>query len=175
MVLLRALSLASVVLLVSVVYAHTGSVGIDVSQDLGATAWTCLAKSTPPVEWAVVRAWHSYGAFDSNAPATLKAATAAGPDELAFAFSLTGVPHCIAGIKTVDAYMFPCRGKDAGQQIQQLIQSLNGSDFTTVPKLIPNALALITILCGDRSGLTLRPTRATTAAGARTSNPTAST
>lgn len=53
-----------------------GGAGIDISNPLPVSAWQCLAKSS--LKWAVVRSWHSYGAFDTNAPSSLAAASAAG-------------------------------------------------------------------------------------------------
>jgi len=57
------------------------------------------------MSFAIPRAWCSYGAMDANANANIKNARA-------------------AGIQYVDAYMFPCRGKDAASQVNSLIAGL---------------------------------------------------
>jgi hypothetical protein len=49
------------------------------------------------VEFSIVRAWHSYGAFDTNAVPSIQKARQ-------------------AGIPNVDVYLFPCRGKPAADQ-----------------------------------------------------------
>jgi len=53
----------------------------------------------------IVRAWQSFGGFDSNAPASINAAKQ-------------------AGISSVDVYLFPCAGKDAESQVSSMISSL---------------------------------------------------
>lgn len=60
--------------------------------------------------FAIPRAWKSYGAFDSNAPANVKNAKA-------------------AGIQYVDVYMFPCRGQSATNQVNSLISSMSGTSY----------------------------------------------
>ena len=130
-------------LLVPVARGKTGGAGIDVSEPLSASAWSCLAKSS--LQWAVVRAWHSYGSFDTNAPATLAAASKAGQNthrlDLSFQHSTQILQErldssssvlAVAGVPTVDAYMFPCRGKPAASQTSELIAALANASFTTV-------------------------------------------
>eukprot|EP01062_Namystynia_karyoxenos_P051515 TRINITY_DN4051_c0_g1_i1.p2 TRINITY_DN4051_c0_g1~~TRINITY_DN4051_c0_g1_i1.p2 ORF type:complete len:218 (+),score=46.95 TRINITY_DN4051_c0_g1_i1:93-746(+) len=65
--------------------------GVDVSQSVSESSWSCLQGSggQGAVEFAVVRAYQSVGRVDPNAAATIKAARA-------------------AGVKYVDAYLFPC-------------------------------------------------------------------
>ena len=58
--------------------------------------WVCAAKHN--VSWGVVRAWHSYGAFDNNAIPSLEAGNA-------------------AGIQTLDVYLFPCPSKSGPDQV----------------------------------------------------------
>jgi len=62
-----------------------------------------------------VRAWQSFGGFDSNAPASIKAAQQ-------------------AGISSVDVYLFPCAGKDASSQVSSMISSLqsSGASYGTI-------------------------------------------
>ncbi len=83
--------------------------GVDVSEAISQSAWECLTSpgGQGPVQFAVVRAWRSTGSGDPNAAATIKAARA-------------------AGIKFVDAYIFPCYscGDPAGQ-IRQTVDGLH--------------------------------------------------
>ena len=87
--------------------------GIDLSMAATAAQWACLAAAS--VQWASVRAWHSFGSFDNNAIANLALANK-------------------AGIGSVDVYMFPCPGKDGAEQANALLLALqgNGSKFGRV-------------------------------------------
>jgi hypothetical protein len=84
--------------------------GVDVSAHGDEAYWRCMTK-TYDVEFAIVRAYHSYGAPDDNAAVTIPAAWA-------------------AGIKHVDAYIFPClecflkRGLSGGEQVNATIAFL---------------------------------------------------
>ena len=81
--------------------------GVDIAAPLTPSQWSCLASAN--VSWAVVRAWHSYGAFDRTALTNIRAATA-------------------ANIST-DIYMFPCRGMDPTEQAKSMIHSLGNASF----------------------------------------------
>ena len=86
-------------------------VGVDVSVAVNATQWACLAAAG--VQWAATRAWHSYGAFDNNSIGNLAGAHA-------------------ANIAAVDVYLFPCPGKDAGEQANDMLSALQSSKFGKV-------------------------------------------
>lgn len=64
--------------------------GVDVSQYV--SSFSCLKGAG--FDFAIPRAWCSYGGFDSNVKANIANARA-------------------AGFQYVDVYMFPCRGKSA--------------------------------------------------------------
>ena len=92
------------------------TLGIDVSAAFDdAAAWSCAKKTSPGPNrtWAIVRAWHSYAAFDNEAPATLAAAKA-------------------AGLEHIDVYMFPCVSKPASTQVDDMISGLANSRFEAV-------------------------------------------
>lgn len=86
-------------LLVSVALATSG---IDLSQCFN--DFTCLNQSGE--DFIITRSWLSYGAFDSCGPRNVQNAKN-------------------AGIKYVDVYMFPCRGKSASSQVSSLISGLS--------------------------------------------------
>jgi len=86
----------------------SGGKGVDVSDSVSSSAASCLAGEG--YSWAVVRAWRSYGAFDSSAPGSLSA------------FQSAGI--------TADVYLFPCAGMDAATQVQQMVSSLQGAGST---------------------------------------------
>jgi hypothetical protein len=65
--------------------------------------YTCL-KATG-IDHAIIRAYHSYGAVDLDAPENIRLSNEAG--------------------LSTDAYMFPCRGKNATSQANELIDYLN--------------------------------------------------
>ncbi len=57
--------------------------------------YTCLKQQG--YERSIIRAYHSYGAIDTDAPNNIKLSNAAG--------------------LATDVYMFPCRGKNATTQV----------------------------------------------------------
>lgn len=65
--------------------------------------YTCLKQQG--YERTIIRAYHSYGAIDLDAPNNIKLSNAAG--------------------LATDVYMFPCRGKNATMQSNQLVDFLN--------------------------------------------------
>lgn len=65
--------------------------------------YTCLKQQG--YERAIIRAYHSYGAIDLDATNNIKLSNAAG--------------------LATDVYMFPCRGKSATLQVNQLVDYLN--------------------------------------------------
>jgi len=70
--------------------------------------WKCLKADG--IEFAIVRAWLSYGAPDTEAKHTV-----ANAHE--------------AGIEYVDVYLFPCRGKSAAEQVAGTIENMDGVKF----------------------------------------------
>jgi hypothetical protein len=65
--------------------------------------FTCMKSQG--FEHSIVRAYHSYGAIDVDAPGNIQQSNKAG--------------------LSTDVYMFPCRGKNATLQVNQLIDYLN--------------------------------------------------
>ncbi len=65
--------------------------------------YTCLRQQG--YDRAIIRTYHSYGAIDLDAPNNIKLSNAAG--------------------LATDVYMFPCRGKNATMQSNQLVDFLN--------------------------------------------------
>jgi hypothetical protein len=78
--------------------------GVDFAGAMSSDKAKCLVNAGYG-DFAMVRAWHSYGAFDTDAPASIAA--------------LRG-----AGFKDIDVYMFPCPTKDVGQQVKDMISNL---------------------------------------------------
>ena len=106
------LAFASLLLSPSLTCAATGTLGLDVSQPFDAPEkWSCL-RTTANRTWGIVRAYHSYGSFDDNAPATLKAAHSGGLTDL-------------------DVYMFPCSSKNASTQAQDMVRSLGTAPWNS--------------------------------------------
>ena len=93
------------------VLATSGTLGLDVSQPYTSKQWSCLSTTTNRT-WGVVRSWHSYGGFDTNAPATLSAAKTAG--------------------LTMDVYLFPCFTKDPKAQATDMVNKLSSSSWNSV-------------------------------------------
>eukprot|EP01102_Stenamoeba_stenopodia_P009922 TRINITY_DN294_c0_g1_i2.p1 TRINITY_DN294_c0_g1~~TRINITY_DN294_c0_g1_i2.p1 ORF type:complete len:410 (-),score=61.92 TRINITY_DN294_c0_g1_i2:121-1350(-) len=79
---------------------------VDVNDAVSQSQWQCIKGRN--YARGIVRAWRSTGTFDTNAPATIKAAKA-------------------AGIGTIDVYLFPCAGKSASEQVTDMISELQKS------------------------------------------------
>ena len=134
--------------------------GVDVSQPVSASAASCMHANGR--DFAIVRAWKSYGAFDDAAPGSVAAFWA-------------------GGFKDVDVYAFPCAGRPALPQMSALNASLahHGVRFGMVVRLRVGgtcadgtqhscSLPLLPV-----SGWTLRATRRRAAGGPLTSRLTA--
>jgi hypothetical protein len=97
--------------LLSLIVIQTLAVnGIDIANAMSATTFTCLKNQGNT--YAIVRAFRSNGALDTNAASNLQNARTAG--------------------LTTDVYMFPCRGKNATAQVNELIGGISGSLYTTI-------------------------------------------
>eukprot|EP00755_Sulcionema_specki_P013276 Sspe_Gene.53598::Locus_29611_Transcript_2_4_Confidence_0.500_Length_1380::g.53598::m.53598 len=85
------------------------TVGVDVSTAVSESEWRCLRGSggQGAVEFAIVRAYRSSGTVDPNAAGTIKAARE-------------------AGVKYVDAYLFPCPkcSKSGAMQVEEAVSHL---------------------------------------------------
>ena len=82
--------------------------GVDYSTALSVSTHSCFKSSG--ITFAIPRAYMSYGAFDSNGRTNVANARAAG------------IPY-------VDIYMFPCRGKSASTQVNELINGMGSSNY----------------------------------------------
>ena len=85
--------------------------GVDVAVPVSAAQFTCLMAAN--VTWASVRAWHSTGSVDQNAAGNLAAAAT-------------------AGLKNVDAYLFPCRALSAEFQASATVHSLPAGSYGAI-------------------------------------------
>lgn len=81
--------------------------GVDVAQYIDVATAQCFNASAG-VDFAIVRAWHSFGAFDTNAPVTM-------------------ANFWDAGYAHVDAYLFPCPSQDAAAQVAGVIANLTAA------------------------------------------------
>lgn len=90
-------------LFLSCLYSLTfATTGVDLSTVCG--AMSCLKGDG--IDFTIPRAWYSYGAFDSSSITNLN-----------YAWN--------ADIPYNDVYLFPCRGKSASQQVDDLINDLS--------------------------------------------------
>lgn len=86
-----------------------GSNGVDLSTLATVENFQCLVDNNS-VTFVVMRGYRSYGAVDPNVKASLQNAQD-------------------AGIYFTDVYMFPCRGKSAADQANELIDYLGEDTF----------------------------------------------
>ncbi|KAA0166630.1 hypothetical protein FNF31_01408 [Cafeteria roenbergensis] len=82
--------------------------GADVSSHVSPDQWKCLKGDG--INFAIVRAWYSFGAFDPNGRTTVANAWAGGMDD-------------------VDVYLFPCAGKSAADQVAGTVSGMSGVKF----------------------------------------------
>jgi GH25 family lysozyme M1 (1,4-beta-N-acetylmuramidase) len=85
--------------------------GVDLSQPFATSVYTCFKNSG--INFAIIRAYCSYGGVDSHAVSNLQNAHAAG------------IPY-------VDTYFFPCRGKSASAQVTEFFSGVPSSLYGMV-------------------------------------------
>ena len=86
----------------------SATTGVDFSTPLTLKEFECFKSNG--MSFAITRAWHSGGTFDSNSIGNINNAHA-------------------AGIPEVDVYMFPCRSKSATSQISSLVSDLGSHSY----------------------------------------------
>jgi GH25 family lysozyme M1 (1,4-beta-N-acetylmuramidase) len=86
------------------------SLGVDVSQLFSESTYHCIKSGGH--SFVIIRGFCSYGAPDHNAVQGLKNAKAAGLN--------------------TDIYMFPCRGKSAKTQVDEMFSAIDKSLYGTV-------------------------------------------
>lgn len=84
--------------------------GVDVSQPFSTSTYTCMKNNG--VAFSVIRGYCSYGGIDAHAVEGLNAARAAG--------------------LITDIYMFPCRGKSATAQVNEMMGGIPNNLFGMV-------------------------------------------
>ncbi len=84
--------------------------GVDISQLLSTSTYTCIKNAG--FSFAIPRAYQSFGAVDPNVHKNLENARAAG--------------------LSTDVYMFPCRGKSANAQVDQLVAGVPTNLYGTI-------------------------------------------
>ena len=84
--------------------------GVDVSQLFTTSTYQCMKNNG--YQFAIIRGYYSYGAVDVNVVHNLQNAKAAG--------------------LITDIYMFPCRGKSASAQVDQMMAAISGSLYGMV-------------------------------------------
>lgn len=103
-------SFHKITLVLSLITLLNCEIGVDVSTLQTSSVYECMKNEG--FTFAVPRAYHSYGAIDQNAVPGIHNARA-------------------AGLKT-DIYMFPCRGKNASAQVDELIKGIPGDLYDII-------------------------------------------
>ena len=105
----------SALLMLALLLAAASKIGVDVSSAVDEATWKCLQSpgGQGPVEFAVVRVYRSTGTIDPSGAATIKAARA-------------------AGIQNVDGYVFPCVtcAASPGAQVRAAVDALDAAGAT---------------------------------------------
>ena len=99
-----------VLLLCLSLYTTNCVLGVDVSQLFSTSTYQCMKSNG--YSFAIIRGYCSYGGLDHNAVQGLQNARAAG--------------------LITDIYMFPCRGKSASAQVDEMIAGISGSLYGMV-------------------------------------------
>ncbi len=84
--------------------------GVDIASATSAATFTCLKNAGNT--FAIIRAYRSFGSLDPNANTNLANARTAG--------------------LSTDVYMFPCRGKNATTQVNELISGVSSNLYSTI-------------------------------------------
>lgn len=103
--------LLTFLLVLSVLSAVDCTYGVDVSQLFSVENYTCL-KNSHQVTFAVARGYCSFGGMDTHVNQSLTNIKAAGLH--------------------ADTYMFPCRGKNATAQVDDMIAHIPGNLYETI-------------------------------------------
>lgn len=101
---MKSLFIIGLVLLVTVPQV-SAVLGVDVSQLFSTSTYQCMKSNG--YEFAIIRGYCSYGGVDHNAVQGLRNAKAAG--------------------MITDIYMFPCRGKSAQAQVDEMFAGIDSS------------------------------------------------
>jgi GH25 family lysozyme M1 (1,4-beta-N-acetylmuramidase) len=104
---MKAIIISALMVGFSQCYSHA----IDYSTLLTVDELKCMRNNG--MSLALPRAWRSSGTIDTNAVQNIKNA------------------HD-AGFPGVDVYLFPCRGKSAADQVNQMINELGNSQYGTI-------------------------------------------
>ena len=92
-------------LLIALIVPSLCVLGVDVSQLFSTSTYQCMKNNG--YSFVIIRGWYSFGAVDKNVVSNLNNAKAAG--------------------LITDIYMFPCRGKSATAQVDEMMSSISGS------------------------------------------------
>ncbi|CAM5999503.1 unnamed protein product [Sphagnum balticum] len=92
-------------LAVALIIPSTCVLGVDVSQLFPTSTYQCIKNSG--YSFVIIRGWCSFGGIDTNAVSNLNNAKAAG--------------------LITDIYLFPCRGKSASTQVDQLMAGISAN------------------------------------------------
>ena len=84
--------------------------GVDVSQLFSTSTYQCMKNNG--YTFAIIRGYCSYGGVDANIISNLNNARAAG--------------------LITDIYMFPCRGKSASAQVDQMMSAISSNLYGMV-------------------------------------------
>ena len=90
------------------------TIGVDISAAVSTSSFSCMKSNG--MNFAIPRAYCSYGGADKNGYANVNNARS-------------------AGLANVDVYMFPCRSKSATTQVNELMSSLgiNSAGVAEIP------------------------------------------
>ena len=97
-------------LLVLLLVPSLALLGVDISQHFATSTYTCFKNNN--YHYVIIRGYCSYGGVDANVVSNLNNARSAG--------------------LTTDIYMFPCRGKSANAQVDQMVSAISGNLYGTV-------------------------------------------
>lgn len=99
-----------ILLVFILVFPALCTLGVDVSQLFSTATYQCMKNNG--YSFAIIRGYCSYGAVDPHIVTNLQNAKAAG--------------------LITDIYMFPCRGKSASAQVDQMISAISSNLYGMV-------------------------------------------
>ena len=103
-------TLFAVILAIALLRSANCVLGVDVSQPFSTSTYQCMKSNG--YAFAIIRGYCSFGGIDTHAVQSLNNARAAG--------------------LITDIYMFPCRGKSATAQVDEMMANISGNLYGMV-------------------------------------------
>lgn len=100
----------SILFILAILHQTNCNLGLDLAGSFSAANFQCIKNAG--YSYVILRGYRSTGSLDPTATQSLTNAKSAG--------------------LVTDMYMFPCRGKSASTQVDEMINGINGNLYGTI-------------------------------------------